>query len=153
MTDLLIQTAHLRLSPRTLAEMEALRARETDPKMRKACGEMLNLMRAEPGNEEYTCDRKIHLPVGRVIGGAGFKGTPSADGDVEIGYGIDEQNRCRGYATEAVQAMTAWALAQPGVRRVLAQTEPGNAISQRVLQKCGFVPCGQGDEGPMFGRT
>ena len=153
MTDLLIQTAHLRLSLRTLAEMEALRAQETDPEMRKAYGEMLNLMRAEPGNEEYTCDWKIHLPDGRVIGGAGFKGTPSADGDVEIGYGIDEQYRCRGYATEAVQAMTAWALAQPGVRRVLAQTEPGNAISQRVLQKCGFVPCGQGDEGPMFGRT
>ena len=36
---------------------------------------------------------------------------------------------------------------------MLAQTEPSNAISQRVLQKCGFVPCGQGDEGPMFGRT
>ena len=72
---------------------------------------------------------------------------------MEIGYGIDEQYRCRGYATEAAQAMTAWALAQPGVRRVLAQTEPGNAISRRVLQKCGFVPCGQGDEGPMFGRT
>ena len=153
MTDIHIESAHLRMVPRTLAEMEAVRAQEKDPELRKAYGDMLALMRAQPGNEEYTCDWKICLPDGTVIGGAGFKGTPDKRGDVEIGYGIDAQYRCRGYATEAVNAMTAWALTQPGVRRVLAQTEPGNAISQRVLQKCGFVPCGQGNEGPMFAKT
>lgn len=153
MTDIRIDSARLWMAPRTLTEMEAVRARETDPEMFKAYGEMLDLMRAQPGKEEYTCDWKICLPDGTVIGGAGFKGAPDNNGDVEIGYGIDEAYRCHGYATEAVGAMTKWALTQPGVRRVLAQTEPGNTISQRVLQKCGFVPCGPGDEGPMFART
>ena len=58
----------------------------------------------------------------------------------------------RGY--EAVEAATGWALAQPGVKRVYAETEPGNTASQRVLEKCGFVPSPYpGREGPGFFRS
>ena len=82
-----------------------------------------------------------------------FKGL-NDDGSVEIGYGITEENQGKGYATEAVEAVIAWALNQSGVRQVEAETEPGNRKSQRVLEKCGFSPLGIiGEEGPRFYRT
>lgn len=44
-----------------------------------------------------------------------------------------------------------WASGQPGVTRIEAETEPGNAASQRVLEKSGFVLTGTtGEEGPRF---
>ena len=74
-----------------------------------------------------------------------------ADGSVEIGYGISEEHQGKGFATEAVEAAVTWALHQPGVCRVEAETEPENKASQRVLAKCGFVPAGiLGEEGPRF---
>ena len=40
------------------------------------------------------------------------------------------------------------------VTRVEAETEPDNRASQRVLEKCGFLPSGTfGEEGPRFFRT
>ncbi|MBR3561900.1 MAG: GNAT family N-acetyltransferase [Oscillospiraceae bacterium] len=51
----------------------------------------------------------------------------------------------------AVDAAVAWALKQAGVTRVEAETEPDNTASQRVLEKCGFLPSGTfGEEGPRF---
>ena len=38
----------------------------------------------------------------------------------------------------------------PDVVFVLAETDPNNKASQRVLEKCGFLPDGEGKEGPRF---
>ena len=47
--------------------------------------------------------------------------------------------------------MVKWALSDPRVGRVEAETEEGNAASKRVLEKCGFLPTGKyGEEGPRF---
>ncbi len=47
--------------------------------------------------------------------------------------------------------MCRWALAQPGVTAVEAETAPDNAASIRVLAKLGFQPTGTlGEEGPRF---
>jgi RimJ/RimL family protein N-acetyltransferase len=78
-------------------------------------------------------ERKSEL----VIGGVGFFGPPE-NGRVEIGYGIVESWRCRGYATEAVVAMLQFALTQPRVTEVIATTDPGNTASLRVLEKSGL---------------
>jgi ribosomal-protein-alanine N-acetyltransferase len=70
---------------------------------------------------------------------------------VEIGYGIFEEYQGQLYATEAVGAAVNWALQQPGVTRVEAETALDNRASQRVLEKCGFLPSGTiGEEGPRF---
>ena len=69
---------------------------------------------------------------------AGFLGRPTADGTVEIGYGVHGAHRNRGYATEAVRALVAWALGQEGVTRVTARCDPENAASVRVLEKAGL---------------
>jgi RimJ/RimL family protein N-acetyltransferase len=75
-----------------------------------------------------------------LVGSGGFKGRPDPDGSVEIGYSMVEEFQGRGYATEAVRALAAWAFAHPGVSQVVAETMPGNTGSLRVLEKIGFRP-------------
>jgi GNAT superfamily N-acetyltransferase len=87
-------------------------------------------------------DYGFHLIVrredGRVIGEIGFVGPPQR-GAVTIGYAIVPAARRQGYATEAVVALTAWAIAQPEVDEVRAQTLPDNEPSIRALLRAGFV--------------
>lgn len=75
---------------------------------------------------------------GAVIGMADFKNVPDEKGNVKIGYGLGRQHERCGYMTEAVHAMCGWAKRQRAVAHILAQTEPGNLASERVLGKCGF---------------
>ena len=74
-----------------------------------------------------------------VIGSAGFKNSPNENGEIEIGYGLGKKFEGGGYMTEAVQAMCDWALQQGQVKNVIAETEPGNPKSERVLERCGFT--------------
>jgi RimJ/RimL family protein N-acetyltransferase len=76
-----------------------------------------------------------------LVASGGFKGPPQ-DGTAEIGYSVLPQFQGRGYATEMVGALVRWALRQPGVARVEAETEWANPASVRVLRKAGFVPAG-----------
>ncbi|MFR3971785.1 MAG: GNAT family N-acetyltransferase [Subdoligranulum sp.] len=76
---------------------------------------------------------------------------PAKDRTVEIGYGILPSYEGNGYMTEAVQGMIRWAFAQQDVDFVEAEADPDNRASQRILEKCGFVPNGKtGEEGPRF---
>jgi Acetyltransferase (GNAT) domain len=62
-----------------------------------------------------------------VIGDCGTHGTADEDGDIEIGYGLAEPYRHRGYGGSIVPPLTAWLLARPEVRRVVAGRErPGS---------------------------
>jgi RimJ/RimL family protein N-acetyltransferase len=76
---------------------------------------------------------------GVVIGDCGTHGDRSDDGEVEIGYGLAEPYRGRGYGTELVTALSDWLLAQPGVERVVARdVEAANTPSRRALERAGF---------------
>ena len=81
-----------------------------------------------------------------LIGSGGYKGPPSADGTVEVGYGIVSDHRRRGYASEATRALLANAFAFPAVQRAIAETLPELAPSIGVLEKCGFRLIGEGSE-------
>ena len=49
---------------------------------------------------------------------------PLSDEEViEIGYGLKEEYRHHGYMTEAVKAITEWALSQENVKQVKAETD------------------------------
>jgi RimJ/RimL family protein N-acetyltransferase len=86
-------------------------------------------------------------PGGRtLIGSAGYKGPPSADGTVEVGYGIVRDHQRRGYASEAVRGLLARAFAVASVHRAIAETLPELAPSIGVLRKCGFRLIGDGSE-------
>ena len=78
-----------------------------------------------------------------VVGSAGFKGPPEADGMVEISYGVHPDHQGKGYATEAAQALTTYAFSSGKVRLVRAHTRPEPNASTRVLAKCGFRRVGE----------
>ena len=88
------------------------------------------------------------VPGGKrlAIGNGGFKGKPSADGTVEVGFSVIESYQRQGLATEAVSALLGWAFIHPEVSRVIAHTMPDLAPSIRVLVKIGFRFTGKGSE-------
>jgi len=92
---------------------------------------------AGAADEAWGHRQVVERASGLVVGGIGFFGPPLG-GEAEIGYGIVPSRQGRGYATEAVQAMLTMAWADSRVRTVVAGTDPGNAASQRVLEKAGF---------------
>lgn len=70
-----------------------------------------------------------------LLGICDFKGRPDAMGSVEIAYSILAQFRNRGFATEAVQTLLAWAFSHQNVREVSAKTLPHLQQSIRVMKK------------------
>jgi len=88
-----------------------------------------------------------HGATGRtLIGSAGYKGPPTPDGTVEVGYGIVRDHQRQGYASETVQGLLAHAFAVPAVQRVIAETLPALTPSIGVLRKCHFRLIGDGSE-------
>ncbi|PGT19455.1 GNAT family N-acetyltransferase [Bacillus cereus] len=70
-----------------------------------------------------------------VLGDIGFKGKPSENGTVEIGYGFIEKYWNKGYATESVAELIKWAFQTGEVETVIAETLLDNYGSIRVLEK------------------
>ena len=134
-------------------EMQEIIDEQNDDMLKKAYREMLQGALDHPDQWEWYAIWIIERKDGAKVGNLCFKGL-NGDGSVEIGYGISAEYQGRGYATEAVDAAVSWALRLPEVRRVEAETEPDNKASQRVLEKCGFIPAGTtGEEGPRFVKT
>lgn len=71
---------------------------------------------------------------------------------VEIGYGVDEAFRGRGFATEAVGALVDWGRGREDVGVILAETLTANLPSRRVLEKCGFRRRGESTDA-LFWRV
>jgi ribosomal-protein-alanine N-acetyltransferase len=87
-----------------------------------------------------------------VLGSIGFFGPPepATDGvpETEVGYGLVEEARGWGFATEALRALLA-ETDRAGVR-IRASVEPGNKASVRVLAKCGFTELrGSNEDGEL----
>lgn len=76
--------------------------------------------------------------IRNLIGGIGFKGEPTEDGTIEIGYSIMDTHQRNGYATEAVAALVKWAFTQDNVLRIIAETLLDGTLSQRVILKTDF---------------
>jgi RimJ/RimL family protein N-acetyltransferase len=80
---------------------------------------------------------------GMVIGSVNLKGPPNSNGDVEIGWGLVEHYRGRGYTFEAAAAVIGRAVRQPGVTSVSATVPDDNHPSQRLAAKLGMVRTGE----------
>ena len=158
----MIKTERLRLYPASWEQMDAMIASEQDEELKKAYTEMLEGSLRHPDQWDWYAIWMIEKTDGTHIGDLCFKGLRE-DGIAEIGYGILEEHqgqggygileehRGQGYATEAVRTACRWAFQHEEVKLLEAETDAGNAASQRVLQKCGFRPNGIiGEEGPRF---
>jgi RimJ/RimL family protein N-acetyltransferase len=88
----------------------------------------------------------VHRTANLVIGNVGFTGPPSADGVVEIAYGIVPQFQGQGLATEAASAGVAFAFRDTRVNSVCAHTLPAPNPSTRVLEKLGFARAGDAQD-------
>lgn len=75
----------------------------------------------------------------KMVGDLCFMGDPDPSGELMLGYGLYEHCRGQGFMTEAVGAIVSWALSQTGVSAVVAETDPANEASWRVLQRNGFT--------------
>lgn len=81
-----------------------------------------------------------------LIGKGGFKGRPSPDGTVEVGYSVMEDHQRRGYGSEAAGGMIAWAFSHPEVKQVIAETYPDLRGSIHVMENNGMRFLGIGSE-------
>jgi [ribosomal protein S5]-alanine N-acetyltransferase len=77
--------------------------------------------------------------AGVVIGECGTVRGIDKRGAIEIGYGLAEEHRGRGYGNELVAALSDWMLAQPQVEEVVArEVLAENVASRRALENAGF---------------
>lgn len=74
----------------------------------------------------------------QIVADAKFKGEPDETGTVEVGYGTYPAFQRQGYMAEMVGGMVRWAGEQPGVLRIVADTDAENVASQKVLEKNRF---------------
>lgn len=100
---------------------------------------------ASPGAEPFGIWVMIEAATGTVVGDIGFMGPPDEAGAVEVGYSVVPDRRRRGCAGEALAALVAWVLNEPGVASVIARCDAGNEASVRTLRRAGFVETGKAD--------
>ena len=75
---------------------------------------------------------------GRLIGSAGLHRTDWTLPKTEVGYWIRTSDTRKGYATESVSVLTAWAINELGAKRVELVTDELNQGSRAVALRCGF---------------
>jgi len=81
----------------------------------------------------------IHKQDNKLIGSGGYKGKPTPDGTVELGYEIASDYRNRGLATEMTKGLIDNAFKDNRVKSIIAHTLGKESPSTKVLQKCGFM--------------
>jgi RimJ/RimL family protein N-acetyltransferase len=80
----------------------------------------------------------IYKQDNKLIGSGGYKGKPTTDGTVELGYEIATEYRNRGLATEMTKGLIENAFRDDRVTSIIAHTLGQDNPSTKVLQKCGF---------------
>ena len=149
----MIETKRIKMYPASREQMEKIIAAETSEELKVAYSEMLEGCLQHMDEWEWYAMWNIELINGTRVGDLNFKGLDE-NGVTEIGYVILGDYQNQGYATEAVKAVTEWALQKNNVTAIEAETDVNNIISQKVLAKCGFIANGVvGEEGPRFVLT
>ena len=76
---------------------------------------------------------------GRLVGASGLHRTNWDVPKTEVGYWIRSSESGKGYITEAVDTLVAFALATLGAQRVELVSDEENLASRRVAERCGFA--------------
>ena len=96
--------------------------------------------RLYPGLGTWRATRRDN---GDFIGWFALKYIPGT-AEVEVGYRLRHAAWGRGYATEGARELVRYGFDDLGLHRIIGVTHPGNAASQNVLLKLGFVDIGWG---------
>lgn len=115
------------------------------PELIEALEESLLALAADPAkNYLYgTLWTIILKPERKIVGDLCLQGGPNPAGEIEIGYGTYDTFQNRGFMTEAVGGMVRWAKTRPDLQALVAFTLKSNVPSGRILEKNGFVQCGE----------
>ena len=82
----------------------------------------------------YTMWLVVEKSRSAIVGGICFHGEPDENGEVEIGYGIDEPFQNQGYMSETIAGFIRWLAENPKVKVVKAETEADNLPSIQQKQ-------------------
>lgn len=124
-----------------------------DPESQAAMEWLALQMVVHPDEFPWWTNWQIILQKENVaVGSLCFKGGPDDQGGVEVGYGLYSPFLNQGIMTEALAALTDWALKQNGVLYVMAESEKWNLPSHRVLEKNGFLLYNETEEFFYFWR-
>jgi RimJ/RimL family protein N-acetyltransferase len=145
-----LTTQRLHLRPFTLADHEAIHAVYADPAVMRFVGHGAHATMAETSSalrvygdvldrRGYSFLAVTERASGAVVGDGGLHPLGGTGPDVELGYTLARSVWGRGYATELGRALVAYAFGVLGVPRVVAQVEPDNEASRRVLAKLGMT--------------
>jgi RimJ/RimL family protein N-acetyltransferase len=156
----MLRTSRLDLRAHTLADFEPLAAMWADPEVVRYIGNRTStredswarLLRYR-GHWEllgYGFWAIEERATGEYIGDIGI-GEYCRDIDAafpvaiagEAGWTLVRAAHGKGYATEALEAVLAWARGNLAQREVSAIVDPDNQASLRVARKCGFVETGR----------
>ncbi|KUL27210.1 acetyltransferase [Streptomyces regalis] len=106
---------------------------------REAAGMTLKAYETGVHRPEFGLFVLVRKEDGLAVGGMGFHGVPDEEGRAEVGYDLVEGARGRGYASEALDALSEWALARDDVQLLCAIVEADNLPSQGVTSRAGYV--------------
>ena len=74
-----------------------------------------------------------------IIGDVGFKGYNCQEENIDIGYGIIQEERRNGYAEEAASALIKWAFSNENIKEITARCLIENVSSIQLLKKIKFI--------------
>jgi RimJ/RimL family protein N-acetyltransferase len=148
-----LETARLKLRAHRLEDFDSSFAMWSDPGVTRYIG-------GKPSTEQEAWSRLLRYPghwallgfgywaveektTGEFIGELGFgefrrEITPPIDGIPELGWALAPRAHGKGYATEALRTVVAWADERFNWPRTVCIIAPENVPSLRVAAKCGY---------------
>jgi RimJ/RimL family protein N-acetyltransferase len=100
-------------------------------------------VKADPATNKWFVRFIVLQESGEVIGSTSFHGVPDENGMMEIGLGIEEAYRNKGFAKEALLGMWRWVCGEPGVKVLRYTVSPENIPSVKIIEGYGFEYLGQ----------
>jgi RimJ/RimL family protein N-acetyltransferase len=145
-----IETERLRLRRSRSEDADAISAYRSDPDVRRWQGwertdpgslraEIREMADRAPGDPGGWVQLSVEeRETGRLVGDVGLSPAEGEPGVIKIGYTIAPEFQGRGYATEAIAALVAYAFDRLGVEVVRAYASADNVPSIRVAEKIGM---------------
>jgi RimJ/RimL family protein N-acetyltransferase len=146
-----LETPRLALRRSHAADAETIAAYRSDPEVHRYQGwertdadgvrqEIEAMVARAPGDPDGWVQFSVEArDSGRLVGDVGMSPAEGEPGVMKIGYTMDPAFQGRGYATEAVRALVAYAFGTLGADVVRAYASAENLPSIRVAEKAGLV--------------
>jgi RimJ/RimL family protein N-acetyltransferase len=94
------------------------------------------LLKEKPGQRWYVIQTKKGRRVGQLVA------REKEDNTIQIGYRVTPPARNKGYCTAAVRTVVNHFFSETDAERIVAEANPRNTASIRVLEKAGFTQTG-----------